>query len=361
MTDQAGHLPAVLHLDAGRQWAGGQNQARLLMRGLAGLGVRQLMLCPRGSSTEERFRVEGLPVRGIPWQGPADPRALWAVARAVPRFEVVHCHDAHALQLALLPARLAGVPVVASRRVHYTTSPFKWNRAARVVAISGTVARALEASGVAPDRIRRVPSGIDPSEVRSLPPLEPTLRSRLGVAPGAILAGNIGHLHAYKGQEVIPRAAALAPGVTWAIVGEGPERGRLEDAIRDAGVAGRVHLTGAIPDARRILRELDLFVFPSVDEALGTSLLDAMAAGVAVVAADAAGPAEVLGPLRDGVEGGGLFPPGDAETLAARVSALAADPGLRARLVAAQGERLQDYGADRMVVGNLAVYREVVR
>jgi glycosyltransferase involved in cell wall biosynthesis len=329
------------------------------MRGLADLGVRQLMLCPSGSPTEERLRSEGLPVRGVPWRGPADPRALWAAARTIRRFGVVHCHDAHALQLALLPARMAGVPVVASRRVHYATSSFKWNRATRVVAISGTVARALEASGVAPDRIRLVPSGIDVSEVRALPPLEPTLRSRLGVGSGDFLAGNIGHLHAYKGQGVIPGAAALLPGVTWAIVGEGPERGALEAAIRDAGVSARVHLTGAIPDARRLLAELDLFVFPSVDEALGTSLLDAMAAGVPVVAADAAGPAEVLGPLRGGAAGGGLFPPGDAAALGALVSSLAGDAGLRSALVASQGERLKDFGADRTVAGNVAVYREV--
>lgn len=351
----------MLHLDAGRTWAGGQNQARQLLRGLAERGARQLLLCPSGSPTEARLLGEGLPVRGIPWRGPADPRALLAIAREVPRFDVVHCHDAHSLQLALLPARLAGVPVVASRRVHYRTSPGKWNRAGRVVAISDTVAGALEASGVRRNGIRLVPSGIDADEVRGLPPLDPPLRARLGIPPDAFLAGNVGHLHPYKGQEVIPRAAARIPGVTWVIVGEGPERGALEDAIRREGVQGRVHLAGAVPDARRALRELDLFVFPSVDEALGTSLLDALAAGVPAVAADVAGPAEVLGPLRDGPAGGGLFPPGDAAALAALTGRLSSDAGLRARLAEAQQQRLQAYGADRMVEGNLSVYREVAR
>lgn len=350
---------SVLHLDAGRQWGGGQNQARLLMRGLAARGVRQLMLCPAGSPTEERLRSEGLPVEGISWSGPADPRALWAVGRSIGSYGLVHCHDAHALQVALLPARMAGVPVVASRRVHYATSPAKWNRAEAIVAISRTVADALVESGIDPGRIHLVPSGIDVEEVQGLPPLDPSLRGRLHLEPGAFLVGNIGHLHPYKGQGVIPAAAALAPGVVWAIVGEGPERGRLEGLIQGEGVAERVHLTGAIRDARRLLQELDLFVFPSTDEALGTSLLDAMAAGRPVVAADAAGPREVLDPLREGPAGGGLVPPGDAAALAARVLELRDDPALRAALVAAQRERLRDFEVQATVAGNLAVYRSL--
>jgi len=354
-------LTPVLHLDAGHQWGGGQNQARLLMRGLAARGGRQLMLCPSGSPTEERLRSEGLPVEGISWSGPADPRALWAVGRNIGSFGVVHCHDAHSLQVALLPARMAGVPVVASRRVHYATSPGKWNRADAIVAISGTVAGALVESGIDAERIHLVPSGIDVEEVRALPLLDPPLRSRLHLEPGAFVAGNIGHLHPYKGQGVIPAAAALAPGVVWAIVGEGPERGRLEGLIQGEGVADRVHLTGAIRDARRLLQELDLFVFPSTDEALGTSLLDAMAAGLPVVAADAAGPREVLGPLRNGPAGGGLVAPGDPAALAARVLELRDDPALRSALVAAQRERLRDFEAAATVEGNLEVYRWLER
>ena len=354
-------LIPVLHLDAGRQWGGGQNQARLLMRGLAARGVQQLMLCPAGSPTEERLRSEGLPVEGISWTGPADPRALWAVGRNIGSFGVVHCHDAHALQVALLPARMAGVPVVASRRVHYATSPGKWNRADAIVAISGTVADALVESGIDPERIHLVPSGIDVEEVRALPLLDPSLRSRLDLQPGAFLVGNIGHLHPYKGQGVIPAAAALAPEAVWAIVGEGPERGRLEGLIQSEGVGDRVHLTGAIRDARRLLQELDLFVFPSTDEALGTSLLDAMAAGLPVVAADAAGPREVLDPLRNGPAGGGLVPPGDPAALAARVLQIRDDPALRSALVAVQRERLRDFEAAATVEGNLAVYRSVER
>lgn len=312
---------------------------------------------------ERRLRSEDLPVRGVRWSGPLDPRAAWSVGRA--RIDgrtpaLIHCHDAHALQVALLPALLKSVPLVASRRVHYDTSALKWNRAKRVVAISEVVASALREAGVDPERIRLVHSGVDPEELRTLAGLDPPVRERLGLGPDAFLVGNIGHLFPYKGQEVIPRAAALAPDdVHWVIVGEGSERERIEALATEHGVRDRMHLTGAIDDARRVLLELDLFVFPSVDEALGTSLLDAMTLGLPAVAADALGPAEILGPVRDEV-GQGLFPVGDAEGLARAVERLRSDPDLRRRLAEAERKRAGEFSAEAMVEGTLGVYRELM-
>lgn len=350
---------SVLHLDGGRVWAGGQNQVRLLMRELEERGVRQLCLCPRGSGLERRLREEGLPVEGIAWRGGTDPRAIFAIARRVRGFDVVHCHDAHALQVAILPARLRRVPIVAARRVHFTTSARKWNAADRVVAISETVHGALLRSGVAPHRIREIWSGIDADEVVGRPPFEPTLRERLGIAPDAYVVGNIGHLHRYKGQSVIPAAAEHLADVHWIIIGEGPERAAIEAAIDAHGVAGRVHLTGFLPDARRALREFDAFAFTSPDEPLGTSVLDAMAAGVPVIGADAAGSREILAPVHAVAEAS-LYPPGDGAALAARVRRLLEEPELRRRILAAQAERLDDYRIERTVERTLAVYRELV-
>lgn len=350
----------VLHLDAGRVWAGGQNQVRLLMRELAARGIEQLCLCPVGSPLEERLAAEGLPVRGIRWRGGADPRAAVAIGRALGAFDVVHCHDAHALQVAILPTRLRGVPIVASRRVHFATSARKWNLADRVLAISETVRDALVRSGVDAARIRMAPSGVDPAEIPALPGLRPTLRERLGIEGDAFVAGNIGHLHGYKGQGVIPRAAASLPGVQWVIVGEGPRRGALEAAIRGHGVADRVHLAGLIPDARRVLREFDLFVFTSTDEPLGTSVLDAMVQGIPVIGADAAGSREILAPVH-AATGASLYPPDDEAALAALVRRIAADPELRSAMVEAQSVRLGDFLASRTADATLAAYREVVR
>ncbi|HEX2190601.1 MAG TPA: glycosyltransferase [Longimicrobiaceae bacterium] len=351
--------PSVLHLDAGRAWAGGQNQVRLLVRGLQGRVARQLCLCPAGAPLERRLRDEGLPVRGIAWRGGADPRAVLSVARALRGFDVVHCHDAHALQVALLPARLLGVPLVASRRVPFRTSAAKWNRADRVLAVSDAVRTGLAASGVDPDRLRTVHSGIDPAEIRGLPPLRPTLRERLGIGSDAFVAGSVGHLYAYKHQEELVHAAAAAPcDVHWVVVGEGPRRGELAELVARLGVGGRVHLAGALPDARQALAEFDVFAFSSRDEGLGTSVLDAMALGLAVVAADDSGPGEILRPVH-AATGASLYPPGDHRRLAEHVCALRGAEDARRAMVLAQEARLADFLAETTAERTLAVYREV--
>jgi len=329
------------------------------MRELEERGVRQLCLCPRGSGLERRLREEGLPVEGIAWRGGTDPRAIFAIARRVRGFDVVHCHDAHALQVAILPARRAGRKIVAARRVHFPTSRRKWNLAHRVVAISETVREALHRSGVDPHRITAIYSGIRVEELAAIDPLVPPLRERLGIGEEAFLVGNIGHLHGYKGQRVIPEAAAGVADAHWVIIGEGPERGALEERIARFDVGDRVHLTGAIPDARRALREMDLFVFSSTDEPLGTSVLDAMAARIPVIGADAAGSREILAPVHERT-GTSLFPAGDAAALATLAQRLAADPAQRAAMVAAQDERLEDYRVERTAEATLGVYRELV-
>lgn len=351
----------VLHIDGGRRWGGGQNQVRLLMRGLARhSAVAQLCLSPAGSPLEYRLREEGLPVRGIVWRRGIDLRALRAIARHVRDFDAIHCHDAHALQLALLPGRLHRRPIIASRRSCFRTRAAKWNLATRVIAISEAVRTLLLESGVREEKIRLIPSGIDPAEIVALPPLDPPLRTRIGMPANGFLAGNVGTLLEYKQQTLIPQAAARLRNVQWVIVGEGPRRPAIEAAIVAHGVTAHVHLPGNIADARRCLRELDVFVFTSQGEALGTSVLDAMAAGVPVVAADDAGPAEVLRPVHERV-GASLFRPGDADALANLVRRVRDEPALAPLMASFQRERLLDFDIARTAEATLALYQEVAR
>ncbi|MGH7505833.1 MAG: glycosyltransferase, partial [Longimicrobiales bacterium] len=251
----------VLHIDGGRRWAGGQNQVRLVMRDLAKRAVlEQLCLCPSGSPLAERLRDEGLAVVPIVWDHGTDLQAFRAIAPRVRGFDIIHCHDAHAFQLALIPAKLRRRPIIAARRVCFTTRPLKWNQATRVVAISEAVRKTLLESGVREERIRIIPSGVDVTELRALLPLDPPLRRRLGIERRRFLAGNVGTLLEYKQQTLIPQAAARLRDVHWVIVGEGPRRAVIENSIVAHGVGAHVHMPGNIADARRCLRELDVFV-----------------------------------------------------------------------------------------------------
>lgn len=347
----------VLHVDGSRGWGGGQNQIRLLMRWLAKEGVLQSCVCPTGSPLEARLRAEGLPVRSIPWRRGGDPRALLALGPRVRAADIVHAHDSHAFQMVLLPAKLSARPLIATRRVIFRTRASKWNRASRVIAISDAVRARLLRAGVKESLIRTVPSGVDIEEISGCrPPFD--LRARLGLGSDVFVAGTVGALLEVKHHEHIVDAATI-DAVAWVIVGDGPRRPFLEGRIQQRGARGRVHLAGALHDARAHIRAFDVFVFPSIGEALGTSVLDAMALGVPVVAADSAGPAEVLAPVHART-GNTLVPPMDDTALAIAVERFRSDPALRDRAVAAQQERVQDYTMQKTVERTLALYREVL-
>jgi glycosyltransferase involved in cell wall biosynthesis len=346
-------------VDGGRDWGGGQNQVRLLVKALDQRGIEQLCLCPAGSDLDLRLRADSLPVESIRWNAARDPRVMGRIYARADDYDLVHTHDADAMRAALLPARLRHRPLVATRRTLVRSRSPKWKRASSVIAVSDGVAHRLRASGVRPDRIRVIPSAIDIDEVVALPPATPTLRERLLLPDDAFLVGNVGALVSWKRQVMVARVAARLRDVYWVIIGEGPEWGAIQSAIVAHGVTQTVRMPGRLPDARRYLQELDAFLFPSVDEALGTSVLDAMARGVPVVAANSAGPAEVLRPVHD-VTGVGLFPPDDPDTAAAHIRRIRDEPELRRRVVELQRQRMSAFRIGSLVDATLEVYRDVL-
>lgn len=350
----------ILHVDGARTWGGGQNQVRLLMRGLAERGVDQLCVCPERGSLAGRLAAEGLPVHGVRWERGFDPRALASLVLKAGGFDVVHAHDAHALQLGLVAALVNGTAIVAARRVRFRTRPFKWNRTDRVIAVSESVREHTIRAGVAEHRVVTIHSGIDLAELMALPAPAPGLRELLDIPADVFVAGTVGTLLEYKHQERIVEAALHGGrGTVWAIIGDGPKRESLQGMIRERGLGDRVLLAGQLPDARRHIRAFDAFVFPSLGEALGTSVLDAMALGVPVVAANDAGPAEVLEPVHART-GNTLVAPEDAFAFARAVARFRDDEALRATAIAAQLDRVRDFSIDRTVEATLRVYAEVL-
>lgn len=353
-------VPSVLHIDGGHTWAGGQNQVRLLMRELAAMNVKQTCLCPTGSALARRLQSEGLPVRAIAWQGATDPRAAFTITRLLRHYHIAHCHDTRAMQNSFFPARLTRTPIVATRRDCDRNSIFKWHRADRVIAISEAVREALIEAGIDRDRVCLIHSGIDVHEVRSLAPQKPLLRKRLGISANTFVAGTIGSLVKYKNHILLTRAAGLAADVTWLLIGDGRERARIETAVRNGGLQHSMHIVGSIEDARRTIREMDVLVSTAEGEALGTSLLDAMAAGIPVIAANSAGPGEILEQVH-AETGNSLYQPGDADGLARMVLRVRNDSRTRDAMIVAQNRRIEDFRSERSAMLTLDVYREALR
>ena len=171
------------------------------------------------------------------------------------------------------------------------------------------------------------------------------------------LVGAIGRLVPEKGFDLLIRAAAMLPDVDVAIVGEGPERPRLEGLIAELGLADRVELRGAAPDARAHLPAFDLFVLPSRHEGFPLAIVEAMLAGIPVVATD-------VGAIREAVVDGStgvLLPPEDVGAIVGAVKRLLADPAERDRLAGAGYSHARERFTDRaMVASYAALYRRLV-
>ena len=351
--------PSVLHLDSSHGWGGGQNQVRLLMRELARSGVSQLCICPAGSALARRLADEDLPVRAIAWRGGSDPRAAWRVLRSLREFDIVHCHDAHALQIAVLPARMLRKRLVASRRIPFRTNALKWNRADAVIAVSAHVRAGLIRDGIDAHRIHVIHSGTDAEETRSARAITPPLRSQHRIPADAFVVANAAALIPLKGQLIIPEAAGLLPDVHWCIAGAGPLQPELEAAIARQAVADRVHLLGWLPDARALFKESDVYLSASTEDGLGNSVTECLALGVPVVSADGGGGAEIVRPVHARTRAV-LYPANDAEALAKAVAGLR-DPEVRAQVIAAQNERFPDFEIGRTAQQTLALYQQLVR
>jgi glycosyltransferase involved in cell wall biosynthesis len=241
--------------------------------------------------------------------------------------------------LCRVPARVATVQLFGSlpraltlglqRRVVVRT-------VSRYVAVSAGVAeRVRHVLGAPADRVCVVPNAVAPADT-AVDGAAP--RRALGVAADRPLVLTLARLTPQKGLPTLLDAAARVPGAVFAIVGEGPERDALEARIRQLGLGDRVWLLGFRSDTAALLAACDLFVLPSRYEGLPLSILEAMAAGRAVVASAIPGNDEAVVHGETGV----LVPVDDPAALAAAIRELLADPGRAARLGAAGGRRVRD-------------------
>jgi len=355
----------ALQVDTAATWRGGQNQVLLTARGMAARGHESVVACRSGGALAERAHGEGLGVRPLPFRGDLWPPAILGLTRLLRREgpRILLVHDPHAVSAALVATRLAGRrPLVAVRRVDFPLrsplSRHKYGACDRVIVVSRAIGAILERGGVPPTRLRLVYEGVPdrlpaPGGVAAL--------AELGVPPGVPVVGNVAALTDHKDHATLVEAMALLrrriPEARLVIAGEGELREDLERRVRAHGLADRVVFTGFRRDLDRLLPAFSVFCLSSRLEGLGTSLLDAMALGLPVVATAAGGVPEAV---EDGVSGR-LVPPRDPAALANALADVLGDEGKR-RTMGAAGRRrfLGRFSADRMVEETLGVLAEVV-
>ena len=175
---------------------------------------------------------------------------------------------------------------------------------------------------------------------------------------GGELVGTVATLEPVKGLDVLVEAAgkvaADRPGVRWAVYGSGSDRARLQELAHTRGLDDRMSFPGAV-DKTQALATLRLFVLTSYMENCPMAMLEAMAAGIPVVATEVGGVPEVARGVAE------LVPPGDPTALAEAITRLLDEPDRAASLAAAARERVVErYSAEANVQATLALYRRLL-
>jgi glycosyltransferase involved in cell wall biosynthesis len=356
----------TLHIDNQNGWRGGEQQAYYLIEGLRARGHRVTIAGRPGAPfLNKTSKIDGVESISLPLRNEFDFISAWRIARYVRNhhIDIIHAHTSHAHTHAVLAQRMARRSrVVVSRRVdfeprHDWLTKIKYGAPDHIVAISDKIAHVLLDYGVAKERLSVVHSGIDPRRMDA----EPISREVLGIEDADLLIGNVAALVGHKDHhtliDAMPHVLRALPHAKLVIAGEGPLRKAIERQIADLSLSDAVHLLGYRDDVPQLLQCLDVFAMSSSEEGLGTTVLDAMAAGVPVVATAGGGIPEMV---HDG-ETGLLSPVNNPKLLAENLVRMWGESMLRVRCVDSARELVNtEFSVERMVEGNLAVYRELI-
>jgi glycosyltransferase involved in cell wall biosynthesis len=370
--------PRVLHLINSFEIGGTERQAVELIKRLnpEQYDVRLAALRNLGpfySEIEDRFpNVPEFPLTSFYNLNAARQLARLRALMARERIDILHAHDFYAGVIGAAAARLAGVRVIACQR-HLKLSDravHEWgtrliHRLAHRILVNSEAIRAhiLSRDGSPARKIVVIKNGISPlarsSESMSL---HDSLCRELNVMNDSKLIGMVARLQPVKGHKFFIEAAAniinKEPKAQFVLAGGGPLKGDIEDQAVRLGIKDRLHLLGDRTDVARLVASLDLLVLASLHEGLPNAVMEAMAAGVPVVATAVGGTKELI---TDG-ETGYLVPPADADSLAERITYAMANEADRMR-VAARGCQFinAEFGMGRMVESVERLYDELMR
>jgi glycosyltransferase involved in cell wall biosynthesis len=264
------------------------------------------------------------------------------------RPDIVHTHQLGALWYLGQAARQQRLPVLHTEHSDHVAHARSWLQklkvrlqwrntaplAQRFCCVSDDVARSVKRFGTVPrSKVRVVLNGIDlaPFDKAGSPA---DVRSELGIPPGSLVIGTVGRLVEVKRQDLLIAAFAdlLArgrhPHTRLLIVGDGPERARLENLARQLHVAEQTTFAGYQPEPERMLRAMDLFVLTSRHEGLPLALLEAWAAGLAVVSSNVGA---IPNTILHGISGM-LFKSGDVQALTETLERLLDAPWIISQL-----------------------------
>lgn len=371
---------SICHVAVGDLWAGAEVQLKVLLSKLVLRPEFSLsVILFNGGRLGKEIEKLGIPVAVFPEADWGSGKMFLELVRKFKQSDakIIHTHKYKDTILAAPAAKLCGIPYVV-RTVHGFREPFEGLRAFKmslyesiertvhrwcvdsIIGVSSQIERRYRAEG-AVSRVVCIRNGIDldgrPTQVD-----RNRIRRNLGVDTGTCLIGTVGRLTPVKGLSYLLQSISILlrqrANVRLLIVGDGVIRKDLEVQARDLGISENVVFLGHREDTEELLRALDIFVLPSLNEGIPMALLEAMAASRAVVASRVGGIPEII--VEDGVEGI-LVEPMDVTQLAESCRRLIESPEIATKMGEQARKRVvQEFSAATMADRVAVLYKELV-
>ena len=362
----------ILHIIGGGEIGGAEQHVLTLLNGIDRTRFTPHLVCLTDGPFAALARETNIPTITRSMHFPLDLSPLpgiirWARQKGI---NLVHTHGSRANLLGRLGARWLGVPsltTVHSSLAHDYLSPWSARMAlgldrltlpltSGIITVSEYLAKEVALRGGR--NLETIYNGqapisfADPSSSRHL------FRLQWGIPADALVIGTIGRHHPTKGQTYLIKAASQLcfkfPNLHLLLIGDGPLRQDLELELKQSTIP--YTLTGYLPQAYEALPAMDLFVLPSISEGMGLVLLEAMQAGVPIVASAVGGIPEVVRAGKDGL----LVPPGDVAGFSNACSKIIENPDLAKSLVLSGLSRWPKFSADSMIRETEQVYTRIL-
>jgi len=298
--------PRILHTECSDGWGGQEIRILEELRGMRRYGYATALIAPPHSRIFSRAEAEGFSVYAVRFGNkghlPSWARLFKLIAQLKP--DVVNTHSSDDSWMAGFAARVLGVPLIIRTR-HVSTpigSAFSYKAFPHVIqTTSQAIRESLIACGIPQERIVAVPTGIDSKRFRFSSSWRREIREKHGFSEEDFLVGNICVLRSWKGLDFFIDTAARMPlQFKFILVGDGPQRLRLQDRAKGMGLQGRLVFPGHQEEIEKYFSALDLYFFTSyANEGVPQSLLQAQSVGLPMVVCRTPSVLEILQGVED--------------------------------------------------------------
>ncbi len=348
---------------------GAEKQLCLLAKGIDRDRFEPLVVTlTRSGPRKADLTLHGIPVVEINKRGKFDPLALFRLTKAIRSFapQIVHTWLFAANSYGRFAALRANVPVILGGErcvdpwkgsIHGIIDRSLAKRTTGILTNSSSIVDFYAARGIAREKFHIIPNGVESFEATPISRAEAA--NRMGVDPNHFLIGAVGRLWLQKGHKDMIWTAELLrvlhEKTSFVIIGDGPERERLEHYCDQVRAAKEIRFIGHRNDAAQLLPHFDVFWNASLYEGQSNAILEAMQASVPVIASDIPGNRDLIENNVTGM----LFPVSDVGTLSKATTQLIEDTALRKRLAGNAKQSVEsNFSVRRMIERHEQIYEQ---